>query len=73
MCSRSQIACEQWRASNQEKGFTVGPCSEELQATCFRTEERELCFENAEQCKDVREAMGIDGMCSTVKAQWKPE
>ncbi len=73
MCSRSQVACEQWRASNQAKGFTVSACAEELQAACFRADARELCFENAEQCKDVREAMGVEGMCSTIKAVWTPE
>lgn len=73
MCSRSQVACEQWRASNQDKGFTVGPCSQELEATCLRTEDRELCFATMEQCDAVREAMSVARPCSTIKAVWTPE
>jgi hypothetical protein len=73
MCSRSRAACEQWRQQDADKGFTVGACTDTLEATCLIEAGSELCFETPEQCDQVRDAMAAEAACRTIKAVWKPE
>jgi hypothetical protein len=73
MCARSREACDTWRGSSQQAGYTVAQCNETLQATCFSVGMNEFCFGTLEKCEEIREAMAAPGLCRTIKAVWTPE